>query len=94
MNEQTLEILEKNIEQGRKAKAAYDMYIREFIEDSYQSIHETFDSLSIADTEGLKTLKLMQSAVRALDERIRNDIESSNLANAQLTAEADAGQKH
>ena len=94
MDDQVLDILSNDIEQGTKAKKAYDLYNKDFIEDSYANIHTAFDNLVLTDTEGLQTLKMMQSAVQALEQRILLDIESKDLASKQLSAKADVDTKH
>jgi len=88
MIEEHLEIIERDIEYGKKASTAYDLYIRDFIADARNRIFEAFEELSITDAEGLLQLKLMQSSIKALEDSVLRDIESKKLAEKQLQTEA------
>ena len=88
MNEEHLEIIEREIEYGKKANTAYDLYIKDFIDDARNRIFEAFEELNISDTDGLLQLKLMQSSIKALEDSVLSDIESKKLAEKQLQSEA------
>ena len=78
------QILESNVDLGDKAEKAYNLYVKDFIEDSRESISLAFEELSISDIEGLQTLKLMQHSIGSLEKRIFKDMDSRKLAQMQL----------
>lgn len=75
--------LAKELRKGRLAKMAYDSYLREYLEDSKQAV---FDSFELADSEAdnLVQLKYCLEAIKSLENTVKQDIISGELAEKQL----------
>lgn len=84
LTDKEIEILTQEIEDGKIAEKAYGLYIEGFIARSKQRIFDAFEQLSIENVEQLHKLKLMQYAVSALEQEIKDDIFTKDMAEKTL----------
>ena len=83
MNEDQLAQLELEAAIGRRAKSAYDGYLKEYVEIQNKELYERFISDSVSTQEAIN-IKISQSAFNALERGILSDIETGKLAEIQL----------
>ena len=76
--------LNSEIQQARRAKHAYDSYIKEHVDSVISNIYESIEACSISDTDTLVNLKGLLTAIRSLERSVLNDIDTGRMAEAIL----------
>ena len=76
--------LAEELARARRAKQAYDIYVKDHIDTTVKKIYEGIESCSVVDTQLLCELKSLLSAVRGLERSILNDIDTGVLAEKML----------
>lgn len=82
--ESEAEILSAEIQRARRAKQAYDLYIKEHIDNVVTNIYDSIESCSISDTDTLVNLKGLLTAIRSLERSVLSDIDTGRMAEAIL----------
>lgn len=82
--ESEAEILSAEIQRARRAKQAYDLYIKEHIDSVVTNIYDNIESCSISDTDTLVNLKGLLTAIRSLERSVLSDIDTGRMAEAIL----------
>jgi hypothetical protein len=75
--------LHEEVAQGTRARAAFDGYLRQFIQKQNASIFDAF--LASENLLDLPKLKEYQLAIAALEQAVLTDIETGKLASLQLS---------
>ena len=70
-----------------RARKAYELFIKGFIEQKREDLFEVFCDLQNTDTEGLIEVKRMLSAINALEMDVRNVLDTGKLAQTMLNEE-------
>ena len=81
------EVYEKEIDKARRVQAAYDSFLKEFIEDKKIELFNRFSEANIIsddDVEVLKEIRRMCSVVSALEDEVLNIIQTGELAKKSL----------
>lgn len=81
------EKLSGELQRARRARQAYDLYIRQHIEDVIKNIYDSIEACSISDVKTLCDLKGLLTAIRSLERSVLNDIDTGRLAEARLEKE-------
>lgn len=84
MTEEQLAALREEQRLGVKAKSAYGLYVKQFVEESKEVLFEAFQEISITNPEQLLEVKRQLMAIEALDSKINVAIEAGKLASKQL----------
>lgn len=79
--------LSNEIAQARKARQAYELYIKDHISTTVDNIYAGIESCASNDSVTLSTLKGLLTAVRGLERSVLNDIDTGALAEATLESE-------
>lgn len=82
-DEQTAQ-LNSEISRARRAKQAYDVYVKEHIDIVVKNVYDGIEACSIVDTATLASLKGLLSAIRSLENSILSDIDTGIMAEATL----------
>jgi len=72
------------IAKGTKAKHAYELYVREFIERVNSQIYENFTHCPLGDDTTILEIKRLHAALAALEQAVLSDIETGRMAELQL----------
>lgn len=70
---------------GKKAKAAYEAYIKDFCQLKRESLFMVFSELPLGATEELMNVKRMLFAIDTLENDILLQMETGHLATVSLT---------
>lgn len=81
------EILSTEVQRARRAKQAYDLYIKEHVDNVVKNIYESIEACSISDTDTLINLKGLLTAIRSLERSVLSDIDTGRMAEAVLEKE-------
>lgn len=79
--------LNGEISRARRAKQAYDVYVKEHVAIVVDKIYASIEACSIADVDTLKELKGLLIAIRSLESSILSDIDTGKMAEATLENE-------
>lgn len=72
------------VQRARRAEQAYNLYVREHIDNVVKNVYESIEACSISDTDTLLTLKGLLTAIRSLERSVLNDIDTGRMAEAIL----------
>lgn len=89
MDQSAREQYEREIELGRKAKVAYDSFIKGFVEDKLQNLFNAFCEGGTVDEKLLLECKRMAIILRNLEQQILTIIETGELASKTLNGDSD-----
>jgi len=84
ITEYEAERLPAEIQRARRARQAYDLYIKEHIDNVVASIYSSIESCSVSDTDTLITLKGLLTAIRSLERSVLSDIDTGRMAETIL----------
>lgn len=79
--------LNNEISRSRRARQAYDVYVKEHISIVVDKIYASIEACSVADIDTLKELKGLLTAIRSLESSILSDIDTGRMAEATLENE-------
>lgn len=69
---------------GTKAKHAYELYVRDFIERVEKQLYDNFQACPVGQDETVLEIKRLSAALAALKQAILSDIETGRMAELQL----------
>lgn len=72
---------------GNRAKHAYDNFIKQFCEEKRLVLFENFAALPLSDEVNVMEVKRMLYAIDALDDEIKNIIQTGHMASISLNKE-------
>lgn len=84
ITESEAERLSAELQRARRAKQAYDLYIKEHVDSVVTNIYDSIESCSISDTDTLVNLKGLLAAIRSLERSVLSDIDTGRMAEAIL----------
>lgn len=87
MNTVQREQLENEASIGRKANSSYVDFVGPFMEKKRQDLYNSFQIVSIENTDALTEVKRQLIVLNNLDQEIKNIIETGKLASQQLSQE-------
>lgn len=76
--------LDIEIQNAKKAKHAYDSFIKPYIDAKTEQLFEAFKGLKLSNTEELMEVKRMLAAIEGLDNEIKSVITTGTFASRQL----------
>lgn len=76
--------LRKAIDRGNRAERAYDLYIKEHIEETRKRLFNTFCSGQLSDSE-LMVLRDFATCITGLEAAVMADIDGAKIASKQLS---------
>lgn len=78
------ELLQREVERGKRASKAHSLYLKEFIEAKRGQLHLAFRECPVESAETLMEIKRLDLALASLEADILTAIESGRMASIQL----------
>ena len=82
--EETQRKLEKEVEEGKKAKQAYDIFMSNYVKEKVLTLFENFCDSQTMDPEALKDYRRMASLLKDMEREILTIVETGKLAQQSL----------
>lgn len=76
--------LNQEIESGKRASKAYDIFLRQFIDDKREQLYQAFRDNSLEDINKLADIKRLDLALASIENEVFSVIETGRLASISL----------
>lgn len=84
LDEATRAKLEQEVLYGNKAKKAYKLFVKDFIDAKRKQLYETFKTVELTNEQDLIAIKRLDLALSSLEAEIQSAIDTGRMASISL----------